>query len=212
MTVSEPGVRPARQQRSRDSQERVLKAAEKLLAEKGYEGFTMTEVAKRAKISVGSVYGRFAGRESLIYAVHARMNARLSTADDTVLAEATDLASALAGAVRQFAATMYRERDLLRVFMLRGAIDEAIRTSGSASSQAAAQLFEQAVLAFRDEIRHPCPGLAVDVAYRIVYDVLARQVMYGPTFESSLQIDWDELVAELTAAALDYLRGSGAAR
>ncbi len=40
--------------------------------------------------------------------------------------------------------------------------------------------------------------------------MLARQVMYGPTFESSNQIEWDELVAELTAAALDYLRGAGA--
>jgi AcrR family transcriptional regulator len=210
MTVSGPGVRPALQQRSRDSQERVLKAAEQLLAEKGYEGFTMTEVARRAKISVGSVYGRFEGRESLIYAVHARMNARLSAPADDALAGAPDLASALAAAVRQFAAAMYRERDLLRVFMLRGPVDEVIRTSGSESSQAAARLFEQAVLAYRDEIRHPRPELAVDVAYRIVYDVLARQVMYGPTFESSKQIAWDELVAELTAAALDYLRGDGA--
>jgi AcrR family transcriptional regulator len=209
MTVPEPGVRPALQQRSRESQERVLKAAEELLAERGYEGFTMTEVAKRAGISVGSVYGRFEGREALIYAVHARVNERLS-AIEVDLDSAPDLETALTMTVRVFAETLYRERDVLRVFMLRGPIDERIRSHGSASSQVAAELFEQAVLARRDEIRHPRPELAVDVAYRIVYDVLARQVMYGPTFESSKQIEWDELVAELTAAALDYLRGGGA--
>src|SRR3954452_15305177 len=171
MTASEPGVRPALQQRSRDSQERVLKAAEALLADKGYEGFTMTEVAKRAGISVGSVYGRFEGRESLIYAVHARVNARMS-AGNAQIVDAPDLATALTGAVQGFADTLYRERRVLRVFMLRGPIDETIREGGSASSQVAAELFERAVLARRDEIRHPRPDLAVDVAYRIVYDVL----------------------------------------
>jgi AcrR family transcriptional regulator len=208
MTVPEPGVRPARQQRSRESQERVLQAAEALLAEKGYEGFTMTEVARRAGISVGSVYGRFEGREALIYAVHARVNARLS-AIDVDLSDAPDLASALTQTVRAFAQALYRERDVLRVFMLRGPVDDRIRSHGSASSQVAAELFEQAVLSRRDEIHHPRPEVAVDVAYRIVYDVLARQVMYGPTFESPNRIAWDELVAELTAAALDYLRGGG---
>ena len=97
--MPEPGVRPARQQRSRESQERVLQAAEALLAEKGYEGFTMTEVAGRAGISVGSVYGRFEGREALIYAVHARVNARLS-AIDVDLSDAPDLASALTQTVQ----------------------------------------------------------------------------------------------------------------
>jgi AcrR family transcriptional regulator len=208
MSVPEPGVRPALQQRSRESQERVLKAAEELLAEKGYDGFTMTEVSKRSGVSVGSVYGRFEGRESLIHAVHARMSQRLDEpARERDTSGGDDLASALQAAAQELAGAMYRERALLRAFMLRAPVDETIRAAGSASSKLAAELFERSVLAFRAEIGHADPELAVDIAYRIVYDVLARQVMYGPTFESSVQVDWDVLVAEVTLAALRYLRG-----
>jgi hypothetical protein len=40
----------------------------------------------------------------------------------------------------------------------------------------------------------------------MVYDVLARQVMHGPTFESDRPVEWGELVDELIAALLAYLR------
>ena len=48
--------------------------------------------------------------------------------------------------------------------------------------------------------------MAIDIAYRMVYDVLARDVMYGPAFESDITHTWDELVEELIRAAVTYLR------
>jgi len=42
MPPTESGIRPPQQRRSRESLERVLKAGERVLTDKGYEGFTLT--------------------------------------------------------------------------------------------------------------------------------------------------------------------------
>jgi hypothetical protein len=85
-------------------------------------------------------------------------------------------------------------------------VDPSIARPGSESSQATGRAFKTAVLAHRAEIGHRDPELAADIAFRMVYDVLARQVMHGPTFESDRMVEWDPLVAELITAVLAYLR------
>lgn len=190
-----------------------MKAGAKLLAQKGYEGFTVAEVSRKAKVSVGSVYGRFESKDALVYAIHRRMLERLSApvdVDEQIARNPDlDLPAAITEAVRVFAAGMDSERDLLRAFMLRGAVDPRIHKPGSGSSRQAARGFKAVVLARRNQIDHPDPELAADIAFRMVYDVLARHVMYGPAFESDTKRSWDELVTEITRAALAYLTHGG---
>ena len=67
------------------------------------------------------------------------------------------------------------------------------------------------MLVHRDEVGHRDPDTAVDVAFRMAYCTFARQVMYGPEFESEAPVAWDELVAEVAAACVAYLlRPAGA--
>jgi AcrR family transcriptional regulator len=204
------GLRLPQQRRSRESLERVLKASEKLLAQKGYEGFTIAEVSRSSGVSVGSVYGRFENKDALIHAVHARQIERLERMipEMEAIGQDTDadLESALTRAVDALAGVVRRERALLRVFMMRGPVDPTIRELASRSSRRAAHAFEQAILARRDEIAHPRPEVAVDLVFRAIYDVLSRRVMYGPTFESGMKHSWDRLVGELITAGLAYLR------
>jgi AcrR family transcriptional regulator len=215
MPPPDPGIRPPQQRRSRESLERVLQAGERVLAEKGYEGFTIAEVSRGAKVSVGSVYGRFDSKDALIRALHMRMMQRLSGPEEEVAAAADDAAldleTVVARGVHALADTMNRERGLLRAFMVRGAVDPAIAGPGSESSRTTGRAFKTAVLAHRGEIGHRDPDLAADIAFRIVYDVLARQVMHGPTFESDRMVEWDDLVGEMIAAVLAYLRHGRAA-
>lgn len=210
MPPSDPGVRPPQQRRSRESLERVLTAGEHVLADKGYEGFTIGEVSRRAKVSVGSVYGRFDNKEALIHAIHARMMERLTSPEEDVAGASgdpgADLATVVARGVHMLAGRMGRERKLLRAFMVRAAVDPSIAAPGSESSRATARAFTTAVLAHRGEVGHDDPELAADIAFRVVYDVLARQVMHGPTFESERMVAWDDLVDELIAVLLAYLR------
>jgi AcrR family transcriptional regulator len=191
--------------------ERLLNAGAEVLAENGYEGFVVTEVCRRANVAVGSVYQRFENKDALILEIHRRLLDRLQEREQAIAtseadASALHLGDALSLAVHGLADVMYSERGLLRAFMLRGAADPNIAGPGSTASQVVGAAFKAAVLARRDEIEHPDPELAADIAYRIVYDVLARQVMYGPTFESTTNIAWGDLVDQLIVAAFVFLR------
>ena len=57
--------------------ERILEAAEQVFAEGPFEVVGIREIAERAGLSVGSVYGIFEGKEALFRAVHERRSAEL---------------------------------------------------------------------------------------------------------------------------------------
>jgi AcrR family transcriptional regulator len=200
---------PPKQQRSRESLERVLEAATAVLEEGGYEAFGVQEVSQRAGVGVGVVYARLGSKEALFMAVHARMLASLAADRDELLgsidAHAGSMAGLVAAVVAAKAEMFRRHQKLLRVFMVRAETDRWILDRGARSSDASARAFAEPLLARRDEIRHPDPELAVDVAYRLVYDTLARRIMRGATFASSRVIEWAELVHELGGACAAYL-------
>lgn len=70
--VSETTRRVPRQRRSRRTRDRVLDAAETLLAESGSAAVTTTRIAERAGIAVGSVYAYFADRDAVAEAIALR--------------------------------------------------------------------------------------------------------------------------------------------
>ena len=119
--------------------------------------------------------------------------------------EASDLRESVLEAVEMVAAVFQGNENLLRAFMRLGAIDEVVSERGSASSKDLSRRFKEKVLAYRAELVHPNPEIAVDVAYRMAYCMFARRVMDGPAYESDLVVPWAELVAEVGAACTAYL-------
>lgn len=200
-------VRPPKQRRSRESYERVLDAAHALLEENGFEGFTAQEVAARSGVSVGAIYERFGNKETLLRAVHARLMDSMSASGDLATAAqgADGGAAAVAGAVAGMARVINENRKALRAFMHLGAVDEVISARGSKASIVLSKSFKRALAPYAAEFRHPDPDVALDVAFRIAYCTLARQVMYGPVFESDRRLSWKRLVDELGSACCAYL-------
>lgn len=206
MTATSQTVRPPKQKRSRESYERVLDAAHGLLEENGFEGFTVQEVASRANVSVGAIYERFGNKETLLRTVHSRLMDTMAAFDATgPLAEPTSAPEVIELLVRRVAATMSAHRDVLRAFMHLGALDEVISHRGSLESVAVSRLFKEALEPYASEFRHADPAVALDVAFRLTYSTLARQVMYGPVFESEIELGWERLTAELADACTSYL-------
>ena len=199
-------IRPPKQQRSRASYERVLAAAYGLLEQNGFEGFTVQEVAARANVSVGAIYDRFGNKETLLRTVHSQLMETMAQFESghsvTESASAGEVIDAL---VRRVAATMGEHRAILRAFMHLGALDEVISARGSLESIELGRRFKAALMPFASEFRHTEPEVALDVAFRVTYSTLARQVMYGPVFESDFDLDWDRLTAELVDTSARYL-------
>ena len=201
-------VRPPKQRRSRESYERVLDAAHALLEENGFEGLTVQEVAARSGVSVGAIYERFGNKETLLRDVHARLMESMSQANESAgdpAASAGGAAAAVAAVVAGMARVMNDNRKALRAFMHLGAVDEVISARGSQASIALSKTFKRALMPYAAEFRHPEIEVAVDVAFRIAYSTLARQVMYGPVFESDRRLSWKRLVDEISAACAAYL-------
>ena len=76
-----PGIQPRRlpvQARSRERVERILDAAAQLLTDEGYNSVKTNLIAKRAGVSIGSVYQFFPNRFAIIHALANRYQARIA--------------------------------------------------------------------------------------------------------------------------------------
>ncbi|GJL97480.1 MAG: hypothetical protein DHS20C06_12970 [Hyphobacterium sp.] len=77
-TVTENGVRPAMQARSKATRQRILKILEKSVQENTIDSLTVADIAKRAKSSVGAFYGRFSDKASALDALYSDRLMRLT--------------------------------------------------------------------------------------------------------------------------------------
>jgi AcrR family transcriptional regulator len=209
MSSPDTRVRVPRQQRSRDSLERVLAAGIDVLANEGWEGFTIAAVGKAAGVSVGMIYGRFENKDALFEAIHERFMSQI----ETLHVEGFDAAGwdelptdqVIRRAVDVVAASFAFNAAMLRAAMLRSAVDDRIRKRGHRAIADLSRRFETALLERRADFSHPEPRLAVEVCFRMVFATLSRRTMFGPTFESSVELGWDRLVHELGAACVALL-------
>lgn len=153
--------RESQQTRGEKTQAALLDAAEELIVERGMDGTSITDVAKRAGSSVGSVYHHFKDKKALFYALFRRMT--------QVMAEQTEQA---ADPARWEGATV---RDLLEGYLdfrlmqrrkagvskaataLVMADDPELKSHMADIKLEGSQALLQLILARRSEINHPDP-------------------------------------------------------
>lgn len=63
------GIRQPKQQRSIEKKERIIRAAYELFSENGYYGTVTSDIAKRAGVSTGIVYGYFSDKRDILFYV-----------------------------------------------------------------------------------------------------------------------------------------------
>ena len=71
--VSGEWMLPARQHRSREQRDRLLKAGEQVFAKRGFADSHISEIVSGAKCSIGSFYRRFKDKEALFLALQEDM-------------------------------------------------------------------------------------------------------------------------------------------
>lgn len=98
-----PRVSAAHEQEIRD---RILAAAARVFSEKGYHSSTIADVVRESGLSVGAIYGHFAGKDELIRLTCDQIAARGFDELAERLAPATTTGERLAIAIRLFVETI----------------------------------------------------------------------------------------------------------
>jgi AcrR family transcriptional regulator len=96
----------------KDRSDAILAAASQLLAEKGYDGFRVEEVAARVGIAKGTVYLDFPGKAELVRAAVQRAGERLIAIVSETTSDISDPAECLVSAVETAARTMIEQPEL----------------------------------------------------------------------------------------------------
>jgi len=159
------------QQRSRDSQERILRAAEALIKSKGFEALTTAEVVRRSRTSIGTLYARFGDKTALLHAVQDRVQTREEAVMRAHTAKVDWDALSLEDTVRQLLeikriATEGDDR-LFEAFVVRGATDPVVRAQGYNHKAIIEGLEVEILMRHAGQIGHSDPEGAARVASRL---------------------------------------------
>jgi AcrR family transcriptional regulator len=198
-----------KQSRSERTQERLLRAAETLILEKGLADASVPEIARRARSSVGGFYARFPDKDALLRALEERffgeMLGRVAR-----LADAGRWADApIARIVRACAdelVTVFRERrNLIAAFLHRATRDpemlaEALRFRTETAHRIAALLLPR-----RRELRHPDPHLAIELGVQFAFALMLQLVVVGEVRAGDRVLGDRELQTEIERNFLAYI-------
>lgn len=204
-------VREPKQERSRLSFDKALDAVVELLMERRSDAFTLVEVAKRAGVSTGSMYGRVSSKDDLIRAAHAREMERISEEQRTVFAGSPPPGEAFGPAVERVITTsadlLRRNAAVLAPFMIIANQDSQIAQVGGRAHAEMRAAFVAALETRADEIKHPDPRHALDWSFTVVYSVLARWLGLGSAQDAAGEGEWWTILADLTHMVMAYLAG-----
>jgi AcrR family transcriptional regulator len=160
-----------RSERQAQTRERLLDAAAKVFARRGYHGAGVEEIAAEAGFSTGAVYSNFSGKEELFLALADRKVAE-RVSEIRALADAAERGESPGQeAAQQFQAFLERDPDwppLFYEFWSYGARNARIRGEFGQRRQAVRDALAEALerlsgeLGFR--LRFPAPALATAIS------------------------------------------------
>lgn len=200
-----PSRKTPTQSRAKATVDAILRATAHILKSEGFAACSTNAVARKAGVSIGSLYQYFSSKEALVAAL-AEQHAENGQA---LLLEMVGLAAlegptSLEAQVRRYIEAMVRlhagDAELHRVLMQQvPSIPEAVAAVNRVSNRSG-----DAVRAWlesrRDELRPLDPAVATYVLVTSVEAVTHLQLMERPK-----QLDFDTLVEELTWLVLGYL-------
>ncbi|WP_156755781.1 TetR/AcrR family transcriptional regulator [Actinokineospora pegani] len=199
----EQGFSPPQQARSRASLQKVLAAAEYVLATQGSERFTIAAVAERAEVSVGAIYRRFSSKERLLYAVKDQLLGHLETSVEEALHSAAPELKATIGAFTLALAHTFSRHGRIFPELLDGQSADG-RGRGMEALAGIQQAFAAAAHLCTKEIPRPDGPQACAMVARTIIGSCVHRAATSHLWPDGLS--WDTWATETTEIALAYLR------
>ena len=216
--MTSQSFRPPRQARSVATLDRIVRAAQELFAERGYDQTTVDDIVARAGSSKGSFYSRFADKDALL----AYLGGECLAQSKATWAEQFDpdrvAGAPLSEVIDEFVGRLldeYQEqRSVLRALVLEARLhpgNEFERMTDDLDAHVRDTL--AALLAARaGEIGHRDPAQAARVGLLMLDATLREAVMFADGRGRPLAVPAPELRRELTRAFLAYLGSEPADR
>ncbi|MBV8162133.1 MAG: TetR family transcriptional regulator, partial [Acidimicrobiia bacterium] len=110
------GQRLTREEKKAQTRERLIEAAARVFAEKGFAATSLDEVAEAAGLTKGAVYSNFENKEDLVAAVLKAQEDRRSGIRDVATSAGT-LEQQQAVAARMFSQSIAEEREAFLLFL-----------------------------------------------------------------------------------------------
>ncbi|MFG3289207.1 TetR/AcrR family transcriptional regulator [Streptomyces sp. NPDC048179] len=209
MPLDDSLVRAPKQLRSQQAFDRVLDVTLRLLAEQGYENFTVAEVSKQSRVSIGSIYCRVTGKDDLLRAAQQRFLERMRVEEghltDPRRWGSTPLAELIPSFVGELSDLLRRNAPLLAAFHTRAAVDEVVSDAGTAAYVALHDGAVSVILGRGEEILHEDPRRAASASFDAAYSVLARRLAVHVPQEAASSAPLDTVVEDVGRMALAFL-------
>jgi AcrR family transcriptional regulator len=190
-----------RREKQEQTRQRLIDAAARVFARRGYQRATVDEIAAEAGFTIGAVYSNFAGKEELFLAL-ADKEVEQRVAEIRAVADAAERGEQPgAEAAQQFREFLDRDPDWPLLFYefwsfgVRSAtLREEFATRRQAVSDALADTLERVAAQIGFRLRFPAPVLATAIS----------ATLNGLAFERAADPDAipDEVIAEFISAIL----------
>jgi AcrR family transcriptional regulator len=184
-----------------------------VIAKHGLEGATLARIARQARVSPANVYRRFRDKDALIAAVFSRFSDIQAEHADQPIDTEPIRKMGLRAFVRQWIGaliTSYRAQTRLMRATVEYSRQNAERPFIKRQVELEGRSFDkmaEALLLFRDEIRHPEPELAVRWAMLMPGFALKELVLFDQANLTGrlVPMDDEKLQEELVRVFLGYL-------
>ncbi len=203
---------PPRQERSRQTLERILDAAEALFTRKGYENTTLVDIARLAGLSIGSIYRRFPDKDSILQTIH-ESYCTLRTDDfaqvfDPVNWTQADVGEIVPAIIDYLFATYRQSPGILCMIEKQRLVNPVVNERATAWNDYVISLMYRLLSEHADGIAHADVARAVSFVHYVMHRVLAmtsllEQAEAAPAY----RIGDDGFKAEMTRMVLGYLNG-----
>lgn len=179
------GFRPPRQERSRVTVERIVRATQELLTERGADTVTVQQIVARADSSVGSFYARFDDRDAAVRYAEQRFWDDIESRWDAYLAAARwnekSVLEIVARLIRDLFRAMMADRAGLRAFLVQAFAhpESGIAERTAALDRRIARGVADLLRATDAGIAEACPAWMLETSFACVLGAIRDAVVLG---------------------------------